>query len=174
MTKLKKGYVQVYTGDGKGKTTAAMGLALRAAGAGLKVYIQQFAKDRESSEIKALQKFSNIKVSRCGNGPFIIGRPDISDIKCAVAGWSDAQKNILSGRYDLIVLDEINVAMDIGLIKTADVLGVISKKPAHVEIILTGRNCPVAIIKLADLATVMSDKKHPFRRGVIARKGIEY
>jgi len=174
MNKLKKGYVQVYTGNGKGKTTAAMGLALRAAGSGFKIYIQQFAKDRESGEVKALRKFPNIKVSRCGNGPFIKGRPGIPDVECAMAGWREAQKNILSGYYDLVILDEINVAMKLGLIKTWQVLEIIGKKPQHVEIILTGRDCPAAVRKIADLVTVMKEAKHLYRRGVIARRGIEY
>ena len=174
MSKLKIGYVQIYTGKGKGKTTAAMGLALRAAGSGLKVYIQQFAKNSESGEIKALRKFSNIKVSRCGNGPFIRCKPDISDVQCAVAGWRDAQINILSGRYDLVILDEINVAMKLGLVKERIVRETISKKPKHVEVVLTGRDCPASVRKIADLVTVMSEVKHFYKKGVVARRGIEY
>lgn len=174
MSKLRKGYVQVYTGNGKGKTTAAMGLALRAAGAGLRVYLQQFAKGGESSEIKVLKKFSNIKLSRCGNGPFIKGRPGLSDIKCATEGWMKAQKNILSGYYDLVILDEINVAMRLGLVNVRQALEVFKKRPAHVELVLTGRDCPNAVLRFADLVTAMVDEKHPFQRGVCARKGIEY
>ena len=144
MGALKIGYVHVYTGNGKGKTTAALGLALRASGAGLKVYIQQFAKKGDYGEIKALRKIGNIKVSQCGNRPFIVGKPGINDIRCAKEGFESAKKNIFTGKFDLVILDEINVAMKLGLIRTRQVLEIINKKPKHVELILTGRNCPAA------------------------------
>ena len=171
---LKKGYVHVYTGNGKGKTTAALGLALRASGAGLKVYIQQFAKNKESGEIKALHRIYNIKVSQCGSGPFIIGKPAIADIECAIKGFEEAKKNILSGKYDLVILDEINIAVKIGLLETEDVIDIIRKKPRNVELVLTGRGCPSSIIKMADLVTEMREVKHPYRRGIVGRRGIEY
>ena len=174
MGALKIGYVHVYTGNGKGKTTAALGLALRASGAGLKVYIQQFAKKGDYGEIKALRKIGNIKVSQCGNGPFIVGKPGINDIRCAKEGFESAKKNIFTGKFDLVILDEINVAMKLGLIRTRQVLEIINKKPKHVELILTGRNCPAAVRKIAELVTVMADRKHPFSHGIAARKGIEY
>jgi cob(I)alamin adenosyltransferase len=174
MGALKIGCVHVYTGNGKGKTTAALGLALRASGAGLKVYIQQFAKNKNYSEIKALRTIKNIKVSQCGNGPFIIGKPERSDVECAIGGWEKAKKYILSGKYDVVVLDEINVAMKLGLIKTRDVANLISRKPKTVELVLTGRNCPSFIQKMADLVTEMREVKHPYRRGVVGRNGIEY
>ena len=166
--------IQVYTGNGKGKTTAALGLALRASGAGLKVYIQQFAKNKVYSEIKALQRIKNIKISQCGNRSFIIGRPSVSDIKCAREGLELAKKNIFSKKFDLVILDEINIAMKLGLLKISDVTRLIKCKPRSVELVMTGRNCPAAVRKSADLVTVMADIKHPFRRGIRGRKGIEY
>ena len=174
MGKLKAGYVQVYTGNGKGKTTAALGLALRASGAGLKVYIQQFAKNGNYSEIKALSRIPRIKISQCGNGPFIKGRPPVSDIECAKRGFEKAKNNIFSRKYDLVILDEINIAMKLGLVDTSDVIKMIRRKPGSVELVLTGRGCPVAIKKSADLVTEMKETKHPYRRGVDGRKGIEY
>ncbi|MDD5436533.1 MAG: cob(I)yrinic acid a,c-diamide adenosyltransferase [Candidatus Omnitrophica bacterium] len=171
---LKTGYIHVYTGNGKGKTTAALGLALRASGAGLKVYIQQFAKSCEYSEIKALRKIPGIKVSQCGNGTFIFGKPKISDIECAKRGFRDAKKKILSGRYDLVVLDEINVAMKFGLVSVRSVMGIIKHKPKSVELVLTGRGCPPSIKNIADLVTEMREVKHPYRQGIAGRKGVEY
>ena len=171
---MKNGYVQIYTGKGKGKTTAALGLALRASGAGLKVYIQQFAKNKKYSEIKALKGIKNIKVSQCGNGPFITGKPSIDDIKCAENGFEAAKRSIFSGKYDLVVLDEINIAMKMGLLASVDVIKIIKKKPKNIELVLTGRGCPPTIIKIADLVTEMRDIAHPYRRGIIARRGIEY
>ena len=170
---LKKGYVQVYTGNGKGKTTAALGLALRASGAGLKVYIQQFAKKNEYSEIKALRGIRNIRVSQCGSGSFITGKPGEADIECAKRGFREAKRNIFSKNFDLVILDEINIAMKLGLIKTSDVTDLIKRRPGSVELVMTGRDCPAVVRRSADLVTVMVDKKHPFRRGVVGRKGIE-
>ena len=171
---LRKGYVQVYTGNGKGKTTAAFGLALRASGAGLKVYIQQFVKKKDSGEITALRNIDNIVVGRCGRGPFIIGKAQAADIKLANAGLAKAKKKILSGKYDLVILDEINIALKLGLVKCDEVLDIIKCRSASVELVLTGRNCPKKIKNAADLITDMREVRHPYRSGVIARRGIEY
>ena len=174
MASLKTGYVHVYTGNGKGKTTAALGLALRASGAGMKVCIQQFAKNKNYSEIKALRRIANIKVSQCGNRSFIIGKPACSDIECAKKGFEEARKDILSKKYDLVVLDEINVAIKLGLIDVQEVINIIKRKPISVELVLTGRHCPPAIRRLADLVTEMREIRHPYRRGIVGRRGIEY
>ena len=174
MGALKSGYVQVYTGDGKGKTTAALGLALRASGAGLKVYIQQFAKNKKCSEIKALHKIKSIKVSQCGSGPFIIGKPSVMDIECARRGFEEAKKIIFSGKLDLVILDEINVAIMLKLIDVNDVKRLIRRKPDTVELVLTGRGCPSAVIKAADLVTEMKEIAHPYHRKITGRRGIEY
>ena len=174
MASLKTGYVHVYTGNGKGKTTAALGLALRASGAGMKVCIQQFAKNKNYSEIKALRRIANIKVSQCGNRSFIIGKPACSDIECAKKGFEEARKDILSKKYDVVILDEINVALKLGLIDIKGVIDIIKSKPTSVELVLTGRYCPLAIRKIADLVTEMREIRHPYRRGIGGRKGIEY
>ena len=172
-TMLQAGYVHVYTGNGKGKTTAAIGLALRASGAGLKVFMQQFVKSGDFSEIKALRKISGIKISQCGLGAFIIGKPTVSDVECAQTGLLLARENINSRNYDLVILDEINVAMRLGLIDEKEVLDMLRDRPASVEIVLTGRGCPAAVKKCADLVTEMREIKHPHRRGIRARLGIE-
>ena len=174
MAALKRGYVHVYTGNGKGKTTAALGLALRASGAGLNVCIQQFGKKGNYGEIKALRKIGNIKVSQCGNGSFIMGRPASPDIKCAKRGLEQAKRDIFSKKYDVIILDEINIAMKLGLIDVRDVIRILKDRPTSVELVLTGRDCPPGVKRIADLVTEMKEVRHPYRRGITGRKGIEY
>lgn len=172
--KLKKGLVHIYTGDGKGKTTAAFGLALRAAGAGLNVCIYQFIKSPCRNENKIFGNVGRIKIEQCGRGPFIRKMPAPEDIECASRGFRKACRIINSGLYDLVVLDEVNVALGIGLIKTADILAVIKKKPVFVELVLTGRRCPRSLFRHADVVTEMRKIKHPLDKGVAARRGIEY
>ena len=172
--KLKKGLVQVYTGNGKGKTTAALGLAVRAVGAGLRVYILQFIKGKAYGELKTLKKIKNIKIEQCGRGCFIKKRPVKRDIECAERGLRKIRKGIAQGRFNLVILDEINVALNCGLLKTEDIAELIQTKPKHVELVLTGRYCPKPLIKLADLVTEMREVKHPYQKGIIARAGIEY
>jgi len=125
--RLKRGLVQVYTGDGKGKTTAALGLALRAAGAGLKVYICQFIKSGAYSENKALKKIKNIRIEQCGRGCFIKGKPDRKDVKAAERGLAKARRRILSGKCDVAILDEANVALKFGLIGLGDIMDIINQ-----------------------------------------------
>ena len=172
--RLKRGLVQVYTGDGKGKTTAAIGLALRAAGAGLKVYICQFIKGTEYSENRALKKIKNIRVEQCGRGCFIKGKPGKKDVKAAERGLAKARACVLSGKYDVVILDEANVALKFGLVGVDDIMDMVKTKPAHVEIVLTGRCCPPKLLEAADLVTEMREIKHPYRKGIKARKGMEY
>jgi len=172
--KLKKGYVQVYTGDGKGKTTAALGLALRAAGYDLKVLIAQFIKGRRYSEIKALEKFKdNIEVRQYGRGFFIKKEPSEKDMASAEKGLKEIKALLSSGEYDMVILDEINVATYFNLLKIEDVVDLINLKPADVELILTGRRVDQQVIKMADLVTEMREIKHYFKNGVMGRKGIE-
>lgn len=170
---MKTGYVHVYTGNGKGKTTASLGLALRAAGSGLKVAIHQFAKNTDCGAIKMLRKIRGIRISQCGNGPFIIGKPKVGDIACAERGFEAAKKDIYSKKYDIVILDEINIAMKLGLVDTNEVRRLIVDKPGGVELVLTGRHCPAVIKNVADLVTDMREVRHPYRRGIGARKGIE-
>lgn len=166
--------IQVYTGDGKGKTTAALGLALRAAGAGLKVYIGQFIKGKYYSELKTLKKIKNIKVEQFGRGCFIKKSPTQEDRELAQNGLEKVKKIIAKRIYDVVILDEINIALKLKLLELKEVVGLIKKAPKNIELILTGRNALAAILKLANLVTEMKEIKHYFRKGIAARKGIEY
>ncbi len=172
---MRKGYIQVYTGDGKGKTTAALGLALRAAGAGLKVFIGQFIKKRRCSEHKALERFGDLLTVRQYGTGFIKGKkPASSAIASAKKGLKDVKKALLSGQYDMVILDEVNIAVHYGLISADDVLELLDEKPPETEVIITGRYADEKLIKKADLVTEMREIKHYFKQGVKARKGIEY
>jgi cob(I)alamin adenosyltransferase len=166
--------IQVYTGEGKGKTTAAFGLALRAAGAGLKVYIGQFLKKGDFSEINALKKIEEIKIEQFGSGSFVMGKPKEEDIKPAKEAFAKVKEIISGGGYDVIILDEINVAVSSGLIKLDELIGLIKGFPAGKELILTGRNADDKIKKIADLVSEIKEVKHYFKKGVKARKGIEF
>ena len=174
--KLEKGLVQVYTGNGKGKTSAAFGLALRAIGNGLKVFVIQFIKGGfDYGELRAVKFLPNLELRAFGRGKFISKMPpDKEDVKLAREGFELAKKVVGGGDFDVVVLDEINVAMHLKLIKVNEVLGLIRNKPKHVELVLTGRNAPSEILEAADLVTEMREVKHPFALGVQPRKGIEY
>lgn len=172
--KLKKGCVQIYTGNGKGKTTAALGLALRATGAGLKVFIGQFAKGSHCSEHKAIAKFTTgIAIRRFGKKCFIRRTPDDDDIKLAQKGFSEIREIMASRKYDLVILDEITTANKYGLVEVDEVLDLIKTRPATVELVLTGRNADKRLIKAADLVTEMKEVKHYYKTGLSARVGIE-
>jgi cob(I)alamin adenosyltransferase len=170
-----KGYIHIYTGNSKGKTTAALGLALRAMGAGLKVFIGQFVKKRICSEHKALERFQDlITVKQYGTG--FLGKTEDNQLKAVEAarkGLDDIKKIIASNTYDMVILDEINIAAHYGLISVDDVLDLMGGKPAGLELILTGRHADDRIIEKADLATEMREIKHYYKKGVKARKGIE-
>jgi cob(I)alamin adenosyltransferase len=169
-----QGYVQVYTGNGKGKTTAALGLALRAAGAGMKVYIGQFIKNADYSEIKALARFGEqIILAQYGRGCFIRGTPCDADIDAARNGLRALFDALTSGAFDVVIADEANVAFGCGLITEADLLALMAARPPAVELVLTGRNAPPAVVAKADLVTEMREVKHYFQQGVMARDGIE-
>ena len=169
-----KGFVQIYTGNGKGKTTAAIGLAVRAAGAGLKVFIAQFLKRGDYSEIKTLDKFSDlIRVEQYGLGRFIKGEPPQDEIDAAQAGLERIERALLSGRYDLIIIEEGNVATACGLFYAQRLLDLIAAKPEGMELVITGRGAALAVMETADLVTEMVEIKHYYQKGVMARKGIE-
>jgi cob(I)alamin adenosyltransferase len=176
MPKLEKGIVQVYTGDGKGKTSAAFGLALRAVGRGLKVYVIQFIKGGfDYGELYVIDKLPNIKLKAFGRGKFVIHKPPRKeDVKLAEEAFKLAKEVVESGEYDMVILDEVNVALNLKLISLEEVLEFIKKKPKHVELVLTGRYAPNEIVEVADLVTEMREVKHPFKKGFQARKGIEY
>jgi len=169
-----KGSIQVYTGNGKGKTTAALGLSIQAAGDGLKVFIAQFNKRGDYSEIKALRRLSDlITVEQYGLGRFVDRKPSPEDIKAAQKGFKRV-KNILSaGEHHLVVLDEANVAVKDGLFSAQDLLGIMLAKPDHVELVITGRGASPRIIENADRVIEMKEVKHYYKKGIKARVGIE-
>ena len=170
-----KGYIQVYTGDGKGKTTAALGLAIRAVGAGKKVFFAQFVKGKVYSEIEAVQKFlPDITVRQYGLDCFIFHNPTQQDIDVAQAGFKEISAVIQSGKYEIVVLDEANIALFYNLFTTEELIDVLQSKPENVEIVVTGRYAPIEIINIADLVTEMKDVKHYYYQGVDARVGIEF
>jgi len=173
---LEKGLVQIYTGDGKGKTSAAFGLALRAVGRGLKVYIIQFIKGGfDYGELYIVEKIPNLKLATFGRGRFITEiPPSEEDSKQAREAFELAKNVVKSGEYDVVVLDEVNVALNLKMIGVDEVIDLIKNKPKHVELILTGRYAPVQIIDAADLVTEMREIKHPYAQGVPPRKGIEF
>ncbi|UCE54688.1 MAG: cob(I)yrinic acid a,c-diamide adenosyltransferase [Desulfobacterales bacterium] len=169
-----KGYVHVYTGDGKGKTTAALGLALRAIGAGLKVYIAQFIKKGDYSEINALKRFSDcVTVEQFGRGRFTRGKPTPEDIEAARKGLMRVKEILSSRQHHIVILDEINVAVSYGISSPEDLLDIIDRKPDDIELIITGRNAAPEIVEKADLVSEVKAIKHYFQSGVKARIGIE-
>jgi cob(I)alamin adenosyltransferase len=171
---FEKGYVQVYTGDGKGKTTAAIGLAVRAAGAGLRVFIAQFIKSTGYNEIEALKRFDDRIICRqYGRGCWLRGEPSPEDIRLAKAGLEEVRRVILDGEYQLVILDEANVATWFKLLEVQDLLNLIDIKPERLELVLTGRRADQQLIERADLVTEMREVKHYYQQGVLARDGIE-
>lgn len=171
---LVKGYIQLYTGDGKGKTTAALGLAFRAAGHGFKTYIAQFMKGQLYGELMAAKTNPYIMIEQFGQDTFVhLQRATEKDIKLAENGLYKAKQAMLSNNYDIIVLDEINVALYFKLLTIEQVKKFIRLKPDHVELVLTGRKAPQQLIEMADLVTEMKQIRHYYQKGVYAREGIE-
>lgn len=170
-----KGLVQVYTGDGKGKTTAALGLALRAAGHGLRVYFGQFMKGVPYGELGALAQLPIITVKQFGSDRWT-HRDEVTleDRAMARAGLQACAEALHSGKYEVVVLDEVNVAVAWGLLPVDRVVELVSTKPVRVELILTGRYAPPRILETADLVTEMGNVKHPFSLGLTSRQGIEF
>ncbi len=172
---MRKGYIQVYTGTGKGKTTAALGLALRAAGAGLKVFVAQFVKKRRCGEHAIIaERFEDlIKVKQFGGGFILNRKPAQADIKAAQRGIAEVRKLMQSKRYDLVILDEANVAAHYKLISVDDLIDIMEHKPEGIELVITGRYADKKVIEKADLVTEMKEIKHYFEKGIKARRGIE-
>ena len=169
-----EGRIQVYTGNGKGKTTAALGLALRAAGAGMKVFIAQFVKGMKYSELASIKRLSpDIILKQYGRKNFIHGKPAPEDVAAAKIGMEEVRRLFRSGEYDMIILDEINIATHMQLILVEDLLSLIELRPPGLELVLTGRNADPRIIRRADLVTEMREVKHYYKNGVNARPGIE-
>lgn len=169
-----QGYVHIYTGNGKGKTTAALGLAVRAAGHGLQSYIGQFMKGQPYGELKSLRAIPEITIEQFGKDSFVhIEQPVAEDIERAQAGLTKAHAAMLSGRFQLIILDEVLVAIHFKLLKVEQVLDFLNSRPKAIEVILTGRYAPDALIQQADLVTEMTEVKHYYHKRVAARDGIE-
>jgi cob(I)alamin adenosyltransferase len=169
-----KGYVHVYTGNGKGKTTAAMGLALRATGAGKKVYIAQYAKGMHYSELDAIAKhLPNITLKQYGLGCFIFNEPKQADIDAANVGLREVEAIISGCEYDVIILDEANIAVFYNLFSAQDLITILNKRNPATEIVITGRYACEEIMEYADLVTEMTEIKHYYKQGVQARVGIE-
>ena len=182
MPKTTRGLIHVYTGDGKGKTTAALGLALRAAGHGRHTFVGQFMKGQKYGELRSARMLGTddrgrpfLTMAQFGK-PTLIHKEDASkeDLQMARAGLESARQAMLSGDYEIIVLDEVNVALYFELLTVQDVLAFLDQKPPEVELVLTGRRVPQEIVARADYVTVMEEIKHPYQKGIKARKGIEF
>ena len=174
--KDKLGLIQVFTGNGKGKTTAALGEALRACGHNYRVLIVQFMKgDIKYGEVNIAPKVPNLELKQFGLPTFVKkGQPSHEDLRLAKEGFAYAKSAIDNKKFDMVILDEINVAIDYGLLKLEDVLTLLKERPEGVEIILTGRYAPKEIIEIADLVSNIAEVKHPYQKGILARKGVEW
>ncbi len=172
----RKGYFHIYTGGGKGKTTAALGLAMRAAGAGLRTYIGEFIKYEEYSEIGVIRgRFPEIKVELFGNEGLCINGRDLNELdrKTAREGLRKSMAAMKSGLYDLVILDEICTAVRTGAVAEEEAMSFVREKPEGVDLVFTGRDATPAMISCADLVTDMREVKHYYRDGVASRKGID-
>jgi cob(I)alamin adenosyltransferase len=172
---MVKGLIQVYTGDGKGKTTAALGLALRAAGRNMKILIVQFMKKWDYGELHSVELISNITLKTFGTKEFVYkGKAKKIDYEEAKKAFSFGIEGMKSGNYDIVIFDELNVALYYDLLDLEKVIEKIKEKPTNVEVVITGRRAPKEIIEIADLVTEMKEVKHPYQKGIKARIGIEY
>lgn len=170
-----RGFIHVYTGNGKGKTTAALGLALRAVGAGKKVFFAQFIKGKTYSEIEAIHKYlPDITIKQYGLGCFIIDNPTEADIQVARKGLAEVAEILKSGLYDVVILDEATIALYYQLFSADEFRKVLENKKYDTEVVVTGRYAPQELTEIADLVTEMKEVKHYYTRGIEARKGIEY
>ena len=171
---IQRGYIQLYTGDGKGKTTAAIGLAIRAAGAGKSVFIAQFVKGMYYAELDILKMIPSIRLKQYGRKCFIKDEPAPEDIRAARRGMKEVDAMVKNNECDLLILDEITIALFYELIPVEHVVDLLRNKPVAMEIVLTGRSASPELVKFADLVTEMKEIKHYYRQGVEARAGIEY
>ncbi|HIE08143.1 MAG TPA: cob(I)yrinic acid a,c-diamide adenosyltransferase [Desulfarculaceae bacterium] len=173
----RHGLIIVNTGNGKGKTTAALGTVFRALGQGFKVAMIQFIKGGwRYGELSAAEKFADFSLEPMGHGFIKLGDGDPAPEDCALAEktWAKCAEKILSDEYDLVVCDEVNYALSYGLLPVAMVLETLSRKPPRLHVILTGRNAPEELIEMADLVTEMREIKHPYQKGIKAQRGIEF
>ena len=170
---MEKGYFHVYTGNGKGKSTAAFGLALRALCAGKRVYIGQFVKNMKYSETKIEGIMEGIRIIQYGKDCCIDRQPDEEDARLAMLGLTECAQILKSGTYDVVILDEITIATYLKFIQPEDILKAVEERAPHVEVIVTGRYCPELLIEAADLVTEMTEIKHYYTQGVLSREGID-
>ena len=172
---MEKGYTQIYTGNGKGKTTAALGLITRAVGSNLKIFLCQFLKGRDYGELYTLKKFETVTHERYGRGVFIRSKEYVTDEdkKLMREGYESLKKALLSEKYDIVIADEILGTLRYDLISIEEIKFLIENKPETTEFVLTGRNAPDELIEMADLVTEMREVKHYFQKGIMSRKGIE-
>ena len=170
---MEKGFVHVYTGNGKGKTTAAIGLTVRALCAGKSVYVGQFVKNMKYNETKIEPLFPKLTIRQLGTGCFIFREPSQKDIDAAQEGLHICEKILKDGEYDVVVLDEITIALYFKLIDVKDVICAINNRKPSVEVIVTGRYAPQELIDMADLVTEMKEVKHYYTQGVLSRDGID-
>jgi len=169
-----KSYLHVYTGAGKGKTTAALGLTIRAAGAGHKVFLAQFIKGGRYSELNALKRFDDlVTVEQFGRGRFMDGKPSESDIIAARNGLKKMKSILSSGDYNVVILDEANIALYYNLFTVKEIIDLIDCRSKDTELVITGRHAPPEVLERADLITEMKAVKHYYKKGVKARVGIE-
>ena len=178
MTDSRRGLLLINTGPGKGKTTAAMGTALRAVGNGMKVLMLQFLKGSwHYGELDAVQSFgSNFVLKQMGRGFVKIGgaETDPEDVRLVEAAWEEARQAIYSGDWDMVILDEINYAISYGMLDPAKVVETLEARPEMVQVILTGRNAHPSLVAIADTVTEMREVKHAYQKGILAQRGIEY
>jgi len=175
VNKFERGTVQVYTGSGKGKTTAALGAALRAVGHGKRVVMIQFLKGRLYGELTAADQIEGLTIEQFGRDEFVDPKnPAPVDVELAQKGWARVHEMVRDEKLDMLILDEVNVAVSFGLIPLPEVIELIKNKPPRLELILTGRYAPDEMIELADTVTEMHEVRHHYQKGIRARKGIEY
>lgn len=170
---MEKGYIHIYTGDGKGKTTAAFGLAVRALCAGKSVFIGQFVKSMKYNETRITEKFDRVTIEQFGNGCMLTRAVNGEDVRMAREGLLRCEEILLSGEYDVIILDELTIALFLGLIELEEVLKLLQSKRPKTEIVITGRYAPQELIDIADLVTEMKEVKHYYTQGVLSRDGID-
>lgn len=170
---MEKGYIHIYTGDGKGKTTAAFGLAVRALLAGKRVYIAQFVKSMKYNETRSVEKFEQVSIEQFGNGCMFNREATEEDIRMAHAGLARCIEILLAGKYDVVIVDELTIAFSLGLLKLEEVLNLLKNKRPETELIVTGRYAPQELIDGADLVTEMREVKHYYTQGVLSRDGID-
>jgi cob(I)alamin adenosyltransferase len=174
--KKRRGLVIVYTGDGKGKTTAALGLAFRALGSGLKIFMVQFIKGKwKTGEKKFADRlFPEIEIRPMGDGFTWDTKNPAQDIATTLKIWETGKEAILSGKYDMVILDEINVVMKLGYLDPAPVVELLKARDPRLHVVLTGRGAPAAIVETADLVSEVVPIKHPYKLGIKAQRGIEF